>query len=126
VRHFASTAFWRAYVRLPDTVRTLADRTKNYALLKQDPKHPSLPFKQVGRFWSVRIGVHYRALGIDVDEGVLWFWIGSHADYDRLIGSCAEDSTCAAHRSRSRRKRSLGTDTPPSARTRVSTTPVHS
>jgi hypothetical protein len=84
VRHFASAAFWRAYLRLPETVRALAD--KNYALLKQDAKHPSLHFKQVGRYWSVRIGARYRALGVDVDDGVLWFWIGSHADYDRLTG----------------------------------------
>jgi hypothetical protein len=84
VRHFASAAFWRAYLGLPDSVRALAD--KNYALLKQDPKHPSLHFKQVGHYWSVRIGAHYRALGVDVEASVLWFWIGSHADYDRLIG----------------------------------------
>jgi hypothetical protein len=84
VRHFASAAFWRAYVRLPETVRALAG--KNYALLKQDAKHPSLHFKQVGRYWSVRIGTRYRALGVDVDDGVLWFWIGLHADYDRLTG----------------------------------------
>jgi hypothetical protein len=84
VRHFASAEFWRAYARLPESVRVLAD--KNYALLKQDPKHPSLHLKQIGRFWSVRVGARYRALGVGVEDGVLWFWIGSHADYDRLIG----------------------------------------
>jgi hypothetical protein len=84
VRHFASPAFWEAYRTLPDRVRELAD--KNYALLKADPKHPSLHFKKIGRFWSVRVGMHYRALGVDVEEGVLWFWIGSHTDYDKLIG----------------------------------------
>jgi hypothetical protein len=83
VRHFASTAFWRAYERLPENIRALAD--KNYALLKEDPKHPSLHFKQVGRFWSVRVGAHYRALGVDVEDDILWFWIGSHADYDRMV-----------------------------------------
>jgi hypothetical protein len=47
-----------------------------------------LQFKSVGagRFRSVRVGLHYRALGIPVEEGVQWFWIGSHAEYDRLIG----------------------------------------
>jgi hypothetical protein len=54
-------------------------------LLKQNPKHPSLQFKQVGRYWSVRVGAHYRTLGVSVEGGVLWFWIGSHADYDHLI-----------------------------------------
>ena len=83
MRHFASAEFWRAYARLPDNVRSVAD--KNYALLKQDPKHPSLHFKQVGRYWSVRVGARHRALGVDIEDGVLWFWIGSHADYDRLL-----------------------------------------
>ena len=84
MKHFASPAFWDAYAKLPAAVRELAD--KNYALLKQDPKHPSLHFKKVGRYWSVRIGLRYRALAAEVDGGLLWFWIGSHADYDALIG----------------------------------------
>jgi len=41
--------------------------------------------KKVGRFWSVRVGARYRALAFGVDEGFLWFWIGSHADYDAMI-----------------------------------------
>jgi hypothetical protein len=65
-------------------VRTVAD--KNYSLLKENPKHPSLHLKKIGRFWSVRVGAHYRALAVEVEGGLLWFWIGSHADYDALIG----------------------------------------
>lgn len=84
MRHFASPAFWDAYAKLPAAVRELAD--KNYGLLKSDPRHPSLQFKRVGRFWSVRVGLRYRALATEVDDGLLWFWIGSHADYDSLIG----------------------------------------
>lgn len=84
MRHFASPAFWEAYKRLPENVRVLAD--KNYALLKQNPQHPSLHFKKVGRFWSVRIGSRYRALAVEIEGGLLWFWIGSHADYDEMIG----------------------------------------
>jgi hypothetical protein len=84
MRHFASPAFWEAYRRLPESVRALAD--KNYTLLKQDPQHPSLHLKKVGRFWSVRVGSRYRALAVEIDGGLLWFWIGSHADYDRLVG----------------------------------------
>jgi len=84
MRHFASPSFWAAYEKLPAPVRDLADR--NYALLKENPQHPSLHFKKVGRFWSVRVGLRYRALAVEVDEGALWFWIGSHADYDTLIG----------------------------------------
>jgi len=69
---------------LPSEVRDLADQA--YARLKQDPRHPSLRFKKIGRFWSVRVGAHYRALAVDAADGLVWFWIGSHADYDRLLG----------------------------------------
>jgi hypothetical protein len=34
----------------------------------------------------VRVGLHYRALGVEIKDGVLWFWIGTHADYDRMTG----------------------------------------
>ena len=54
-------------------------------MLKSNPRHPSLHFKRVGDFWSVRIGLHHRALGIPVDDGVHWFWIGTHADYDKIV-----------------------------------------
>jgi hypothetical protein len=84
MKHFASPAFWDAYQKLPPVVRELAD--KNYALLKADPRHPSLHFKKVGRFWSVQVGLRYRALAIEVEGGLLWFWIGSHADYDAWVG----------------------------------------
>jgi hypothetical protein len=83
MRHFASPAFWQAYEKLPAPVRELAD--KNYALLKTDPQHRSLRLKKVGRFWSVRVGLHYRALATEVNDGLLWFWIGSHSDYDALV-----------------------------------------
>ena len=83
MRHFASRAFWEAYNRLPEQVRALAD--KNYALLKDDPRHPSLHLKKVGRFWSVRVGSRYRALAVETDGDLVWFWIGSHADYDALV-----------------------------------------
>jgi hypothetical protein len=61
----------------------LAD--KCFDLLKADRTHPSLHFKHVGRYRSVRVGLHYRALGVDVDDGVLWFWIGTHAEYDDVV-----------------------------------------
>lgn len=83
VRHFATKRFWRNYNQLPPEVRELAD--KNYKLLKADPKHPSLHFKQIGNLWSVRVGAHYRALGLDKAEGVVWFWIGTHAEYDKML-----------------------------------------
>jgi hypothetical protein len=27
----------------------------------------------------------YRALGVREGDEIIWFWIGSHADYDRLL-----------------------------------------
>jgi len=83
MRHYATPAFWDAYEKLPAAVRVLADR--NYAQLKNDPRHPSLHFKKVGRYWSVRIGLRHRALATEAEGNMLWFWIGSHADYERLI-----------------------------------------
>lgn len=83
MKHFASPDFWACHKKLPEPIRILAD--KNFALLKADSHHPSLHFKKIGRFWSVRVGLYYRVLGMDVSEGILWFWIGSHADYDKLV-----------------------------------------
>jgi hypothetical protein len=84
VKHPASPKFWIAYQALPRPVQELADA--NFALLKRDPRHPSLQFKKVGPYWSVRVGLRYRALAVEVEQGYLWFWIGSHADYDRMLG----------------------------------------
>lgn len=83
MRHFASPDFWAYYRRLPADVRQLAD--KNFELLKADPLHPSLRFKKIGKYRSVRVGLHYRALAVEIPEGLLWFWIGGHSDYDRLL-----------------------------------------
>jgi len=84
--HFTLPSFWRHYQQLPKQIQSLAD--KNYALLRNDPFHPSLHFKKVGKkkqLWSARVGDHYRALGLDKSEGVVWFWIGTHAEYEKLL-----------------------------------------
>lgn len=65
-------------------MQRLADRC--YQTLKGDPRHPSLHLKKVGRHWSVRVGRHHRAVGVEARDGMVWFWIGTHAEYDRLIG----------------------------------------
>jgi len=83
LKHFAATRFWKGYSALPREVQQLAD--KSFTILKSNPRHPSLHFKKIGLMWSVRIGDRYRALGIDVEGGILWIWIGSHAEYDKLI-----------------------------------------
>ncbi len=81
--HHTTADFWECYARLPESVRRLADG--NYQLLRADSHHPSLHFKRVGKLWSVRVGIGYRALAVDSEDGPLWFWIGSHAEYDRII-----------------------------------------
>lgn len=59
---------------------------ENYALLKDNPQHPSLHFKRVKSYWSVRVGAGHRAVGVDSPNGILWFWIGTHDEYNRIIG----------------------------------------
>ncbi|MEH2051146.1 ParE family toxin-like protein [Nostoc sp.] len=83
MRHRASPNFWYCYRQLPSDVQEFTDRC--YELLKQDPRYPSLHFKKVGRFWSVRVGLHYRALAVEQDDDFVWFWIGSHAKYEKLL-----------------------------------------
>ena len=83
MKHRAAPDFWPCYRSLPDEVRDLAD--KSFALLKSDPRHPSLHFKKVDKLWSVRVGARHRAVGVGLPDGVLWFWIGTHAEYDRVI-----------------------------------------
>lgn len=83
MRHFAGPDFWACYGKLPPAVQKLADR--NFELLKSEPQHPSLHFKKIGKYRSVRVGLHYRALAVEIPEGLLWFWIGSHSDYDKMM-----------------------------------------
>ena len=82
--HYTTPRFWKCYEALSKSMQEIADRC--YELLKADPSHPSLHFKRIGKkYWSVRAGLNYRALGVEVKGGILWFWIGTHAEYDRLI-----------------------------------------
>jgi hypothetical protein len=84
LNHRATGKFWDRYQSLPAAVQRLADSA--YELLKADYRHPSLQLKVVGRYWSVRVGLHYRALAIRDRDDLVWFWIGHHSEYDRLIG----------------------------------------
>jgi hypothetical protein len=83
MRHHATSKFWAAYHALPKDIQKVAD--KNFEILKVDPFHPSLHFKKVGLYWSVRAGLAHRALGVLKDETIVWFWIGNHDRYDQLI-----------------------------------------
>ncbi len=79
--------FMACFGKLPDRIKRLA--RKNYRLWETNPDHPSLQFRRVGRnypAYSVRVGIGWRALGVRQDDTMVWFWIGSHAEYDRLLG----------------------------------------
>jgi len=72
--------------RLPPSVQESAKQA--YALFRQNPNHPSLHFKKVHaerEIYSVRITKGYRALGAQEGDAIVWFWIGSHDDYERLL-----------------------------------------
>jgi hypothetical protein len=88
VTSVATRRFWDLFTSLPGDVQKLA--VKNYHLWRRDPYHPSLRFRRLkgskDRF-SVRVGDHYRALGRLESDRVIWVWIGSHEEYDRLLGS---------------------------------------
>jgi hypothetical protein len=58
---------------------------KQFNLLKTNPEHPSLHFKKIGKFWSMRISLFYRALAIKDGNDYIWVWIGTHNEYERMI-----------------------------------------
>ena len=81
--HRATERFWKCFEKLPEPVQELSNR--NFRLLKADPRHPSLHFKKIGKFWSVRVGLDYRALAVEDNDDFIWVWIGSHDEYERMI-----------------------------------------
>ena len=83
MRHFASPSFWKGRSKLPKNIQALADQ--KFALLKINPHHPSLHLKKAAKYWSVRVGIKHRALAVEIGSDLLWFWIGTHAEYDDLL-----------------------------------------
>jgi hypothetical protein len=86
VRSRATPRFWAAYRGLPAEIRDLAQKV--YRLFRDNPGHPSLHFRKVHArdpIYSARVTLGCRALELLEDEDITWFWIGSHAEYDRLI-----------------------------------------
>jgi hypothetical protein len=78
--------FRLAFAELPSEIRKAARQA--YRTFRDDPGHPGLRFRQVHPtrpIYSARISMHYRALGVRDGDTLVWFWIGSHADYDRLL-----------------------------------------
>ncbi len=83
MKSHANAKFWAHYHTLPHPAQAQAQ--KQYRLWLRDPAHPSLHFKPVGSFWSVRITKSIRALGVRDGETMIWFWIGPHDGYERII-----------------------------------------
>ena len=84
LKHYTAPSFWSCYYKLPQSIQDLAD--KNFKKLKLNPQYPSLYFKKVNRYWSARVGRKYRTLAVETQAGLIWFWIGSHPQYDEMIG----------------------------------------
>jgi hypothetical protein len=86
VRSRTTPEFWKCFDALPSDVQRLAIRA--FASWLADHRHPALHFKRIHRseaIWSARIGIHWRVVGRQDEDILTWFWIGSHADYDRLL-----------------------------------------
>ena len=82
--HRAAPDFWSHFNRLPQATQRIARRS--FQRLKEDSSHPSLRFKKVGSLWSARVGLSYRALAVEEEGDFIWVWIGTHNDYDKMVG----------------------------------------
>jgi hypothetical protein len=86
MRSTTTSHFWKLYNALSEDVQRKAD--KAYALWRIDPQGHGLYFKRVSRnrpVYSVRIGLDYRAVGLLDGDTIIWFWIGPHDEYERLL-----------------------------------------
>ena len=78
--------FRKAFAELPANVQKQARQA--YRLFIENPYHPSLHFKPIHPtrpIYSVRIRLDYRAVGVRDGDDIIWYWVGSHAEYDKLI-----------------------------------------
>ncbi len=80
----ATSRFWSCFEQSYQSTQSIARR--NYERLRDDPRHPSLRFKKVGDFWSVRVGRSHRAITVEDEGDLIWMWIGTHGEYDRIVG----------------------------------------
>lgn len=86
MRSKATRKFWWKFDALPQEIQERARRA--YKLWLREPHARGLNFKRVSAdqpIYSVRIGLEYRAIGILRGDTVVWYWIGHHDDYERLI-----------------------------------------
>lgn len=84
--------FWKCHVGLPDKIKKQAKEA--YQKFINDPYHPSLHFKRIHStrpIFSVRITIDYRAIGLLKNNEIIWFWIGSHSEYEKMIKMLRSD-----------------------------------
>jgi hypothetical protein len=84
MRSSTTPDFWSTFAALPPEIKARARLA--YRLWRHHPRHPSLQFRKAGEVWSVRIGRGYRALSLLDGDTFYWFWIGTHDEYERLLG----------------------------------------
>ena len=86
MKSFTTPDFWQNYGELSSEIKQQAQ--KAYQLWQQNPSHPSLFFKKVGKnLWSARITRDYRALALKKGDDYYWVWIGTHEEYDKILNS---------------------------------------
>ena len=80
--------FRKCFANLPQNIK--AEARKVFKTWKSDPFLKNLKFKKIHNkedIYSIRIGLHWRALGVKKSNKIIWFWIGSHSEYDKLINN---------------------------------------
>lgn len=86
MKSYTTDRFWKCYTGLPVDIKKRAKTT--YKVFQNDPYHPSLHFKRIHSsrpIFFIRITLDYRALGVMQENRIIWFWIGSHSEYDKLL-----------------------------------------
>jgi hypothetical protein len=83
MKSLTGSKFWNAYAALPPNIQQAAQ--KAYRIWRLNPHHPSLHFEPKGKYWAIRVTQGYRALALQVPDGYLWFWIGPHDEYERIL-----------------------------------------
>ncbi len=83
-QHIRNPDFIALVQKLPQNIQRRA--AKQVQLLQENPLYPSLKFKKVSvGLWSIRITDNYRALGYEEDGQIIWYWIGTHSEYERML-----------------------------------------
>ncbi len=86
MKSFTTERFRKLYRELPRDIRKQAREA--YRQFMENPQHPGLQFKKISNqksVYSARINLDYRVLGVRNQDEIVWFWIGSHSDYDKLL-----------------------------------------